>query len=692
MTPMRPAVAVLFAFTAALGGCSSNAGDAPLLVSVAASTAVPADGSFYPFLCGGAVAGDVVGDSLTGGGFRDIVGDGEHPAFYRAANATHVFFRMRVSGDPRKPGSTVLQPSSWDVLVDTDGDPSTYEFMLTADGNFDSTTRVQWVRNSVKEPNDPTDPANDAPGDVLAELVPASDYWSVIPAADVSRFGGDGDFFITLAIPRATLESAGLDLGKPFKVWGGTNAQNYSLNADYGCVEGMDFNLGDGGTDPAPLDPEHVPDAILDAATTDEDAAVTTAVLANDTGLDDAPIAVTIASFPVHGSVAVGADARVTYTPAPDWNGTDTYAYRVTDRDGQTDTATVTVTVAPVNDAPVATADAATGYAGSGAIAVAVLANDVDPDGDVLAVSGVTQGENGGSVTVRPDGTVAYVPATPQFQGTDVFTYTATDGVLSDSATVTVRVGPPVDSDGDGLPDWVEDGDQDGTVDPGETDPLNPDTDGDGLLDGTEDANHDGDVDPGETDPLNPDTDGDGLLDGTEDANHDGDVDPGETDPLNPDTDGDGLLDGTEDANHDGNVDPGETDPLNPDTDGDGLLDGVEDSNHDGNVDPGETDPLNPDTDGDGLLDGVEDEDHDGGFDPGETDPLNPETDGDGLIDGAEDSNHDGNVDAGETDPRIPDFTVSGGGCSSAPGGAGSLVLVAVALLLQRRAWRRRPS
>ena len=155
MTPMRPAVAVLFAFTAALGGCSSNAGDAPLLVSVAASTAVPADGSFYPFLCGGAVAGDVVGDSLTGGGFRDIVGDGEHPAFYRAANATHVFFRMRVSGDPRKPGSTVLQPSSWDVLVDTDGDPSTYEFMLTADGNFDSTTRVQWVRNSVKEPNDP---------------------------------------------------------------------------------------------------------------------------------------------------------------------------------------------------------------------------------------------------------------------------------------------------------------------------------------------------------------------------------------------------------------------------------------------------------------------------------------------------------------------------------------------------------
>jgi uncharacterized protein (TIGR03382 family) len=252
-----------------------------------------------------------------------------------------------------------------------------------------------------------------------------------------------------------------------------------------------------------------------------------------------------------------------------------------------------------VNDAPVATADLATGFAGSGAIAVAVLANDIDVDGDVLAVSQVTQGANGGSVTVRPDGTVSYVPATPQFEGTDVFTYTVTDGALSDSATATVIVGPPVDSDDDGLPDWVEDDDQDGTVD------------------------------------------------------------------------------------------PGETDPLDPDTDDDGLLDGVEDADHDGTVDPGETDPLNPDTDGDGLLDGIEDADHDGRFEPGETNPLHPDTDGDGLVDGPEDADHDGLVDVGETDPRVPDYGVSGGGCSSGPGGAGSLVLIALAALLRRRLGRR---
>jgi arylsulfatase A-like enzyme len=45
---------------------------------------------------------------------------------------------------------------------------------------------------------------------------------------------------------------------------------------------------------------------------------------------------------------------------------------------------------------------------------------------------------------------------------------------------------PTVDSDGDGIPDLVEDANRNGLVDPGETDPDNPDTDGDGTSDGVE--------------------------------------------------------------------------------------------------------------------------------------------------------------------------------------------------------------
>ncbi|GMV92743.1 MAG: hypothetical protein AMXMBFR82_25210 [Candidatus Hydrogenedentota bacterium] len=60
------------------------------------------------------------------------------------------------------------------------------------------------------------------------------------------------------------------------------------------------------------------------------------------------------------------------------------------------------------------------------------------------------------------------------------------------------------DLDDDGFADDREDPDQDGVVDPGETDRLDPDTDGDGVPDGVD------------VDPLNPDTDGDGTLDGAD--------------------------------------------------------------------------------------------------------------------------------------------------------------------------------
>ena len=81
---------------------------------------------------------------------------------------------------------------------------------------------------------------------------------------------------------------------------------------------------------------------------------------------------------------------------------------------------------------------------------------------------------------------------------------------------------------------------------------------------------------PFETNPTADDTDGDGLPDGLEDRNSDGRVQNDETDPRNPDSDADGLLDGQEDLNLNGIVDDGETDPVLADSDDDGIPDLVE--------------------------------------------------------------------------------------------------------------------
>lgn len=129
-----------------------------------------------------------------------------------------------------------------------------------------------------------------------------------------------------------------------------------------------------------------------------------------------------------------------------------------------------------------------------------------------------------------------------------------------------------VDSDEDGLPDFVEE--QIGT------DINNEDTDGDGLTDYQE-------YHIFGTDPLVYDSVTEGVSDADADCDDDGlsnsrefDL---ETKPFNPDTDNDGLTDGDE-------VNIYGTDPLKYDTDDDGISDGDE-------VALG-TDPLSPTTDG----------------------------------------------------------------------------------------------
>ena len=93
---------------------------------------------------------------------------------------------------------------------------------------------------------------------------------------------------------------------------------------------------------------------------------------------------------------------------------------------------------------------------------------------------------------------------------------------------------PNCDFDGDGwINNWDWDDDDDGVRDSDDVDKFNihSDSDGDGLTDFEETK---GEVyeEGVDTDPLNPDTDGDGIADGIEDANQNGYLDDGESNPL----------------------------------------------------------------------------------------------------------------------------------------------------------------
>lgn len=130
------------------------------------------------------------------------------------------------------------------------------------------------------------------------------------------------------------------------------------------------------------------------------------------------------------------------------------------------------------------------------------------------------------------------------------------DGVIDDfeqgSGTASSQGSSPdeTDSDGDGLPDPVEDKNRNGIWEGelGETSAYNSDSDNDLLSDWFE-VHGDGVYHEGvDTDPLNNDTDGDGLIDGLEDANGNGIWDGylGESSPLLIDSDADGFADLTD--------------------------------------------------------------------------------------------------------------------------------------------------
>ena len=71
----------------------------------------------------------------------------------------------------------------------------------------------------------------------------------------------------------------------------------------------------------------------------------------------DSDLTVSAISYSGTGTAAVNADnARIDYTPANDFNGTDTITYTVSDGTA-TDTGTLTIIVSAVNDALVVAVD-----------------------------------------------------------------------------------------------------------------------------------------------------------------------------------------------------------------------------------------------------------------------------------------------------------------------------------------------
>ena len=97
--------------------------------------------------------------------------------------------------------------------------------------------------------------------------------------------------------------------------------------------------------------PNHPPLADDQALGTAEDTPLPVTLTGSDP--DGNPLTFSVLSQPLHGALSGGAPS-LTYTPAANYSGADSFSFKANDGSLDLASATVSLTVAPVNDAPVA--------------------------------------------------------------------------------------------------------------------------------------------------------------------------------------------------------------------------------------------------------------------------------------------------------------------------------------------------
>lgn len=180
--------------------------------------------------------------------------------------------------------------------------------------------------------------------------------------------------------------------------------------------------------------PNNSPVANNQSAVINEDAAVTIILTATDA--DNDALAYSIVDSPSNGILS-GIAPNVTYTPNENYNGPDSFTFKVNDGTVDSNIATVNITINPVNDAPIAEDQLVTTNEDTN---INITLTATDPDDGTLAYSIVESPSHGILIGTLPN--ITYTPA-DGYEGVDSFTFKTNDGTTdSNIAVVNITVNP----------------------------------------------------------------------------------------------------------------------------------------------------------------------------------------------------------------------------------------------------------
>ena len=174
--------------------------------------------------------------------------------------------------------------------------------------------------------------------------------------------------------------------------------------------------------------------------TTDEDTAKAITLTGSD--LDGDTLIYGVVTQPTHGALS-GTAPNLTYTPAADYNGADSFTFKANDGMVDSNIATVSITVTPVNDPPVA--DPQTVMTDQdNQLSITLMGSDIETPPASLTFA-VTVPPGHGVLTGTPPN-VTYAPDVG-YHGSDSFAFTVTDDgdgasppLTSADATISITV------------------------------------------------------------------------------------------------------------------------------------------------------------------------------------------------------------------------------------------------------------
>jgi VCBS repeat-containing protein len=221
-------------------------------------------------------------------------------------------------------------------------------------------------------------------------------------------------------------------------------AKTYTPALNYNGPDSFTFRVNDGTVNSNTATVSITVTAVNDApvanvqsVSTNEDTAKAITLVATD--VENNPLTWAIVAQPAHGALS-GTAPALTYTPAANYTGADSFTFMANDGLADSNIATVTITVTPVNDPPAAVNDSFSTLKNKALSvpAAGVLINDTDLESNPLTAV-LAVGPAHGVLTLNADGSFIYTPDL-NYAGADSFTYRANDGLLNSANIATVSI------------------------------------------------------------------------------------------------------------------------------------------------------------------------------------------------------------------------------------------------------------